>query len=324
MTLRARLVAGLVALMVVGLAIFGLTTYELYSRRQYRQLNSDLQSSVPPVTQELAQAADVSLPPSTGRGTGSTGFGSTTGGKGEAGEPQPPPGGGYRGGPSPSQEGGPGGPAVLVPPGTYGELLSKSDGVLSSIRLPLRASAPDVAAGLAGRRRGPDALRLGWRRGHGLAGTTWCPAEQRGPGRRRPADRRRHRLAQPAGADRVVGGGGTSADPFGRGRVGIAPGPFAPRARWPTRPKKSPAVTWPNAVRSGRRARRWASWRWRSTPCSTKSSGLSPKGTPPRDGFASSWPTRRTNCARRSPRSRVSPSCSASAQTTPGSARPRS
>ena len=31
MTLRLRLVAGLVALMAVGLAIFGFTTYELYS-----------------------------------------------------------------------------------------------------------------------------------------------------------------------------------------------------------------------------------------------------------------------------------------------------
>ena len=68
MTLRSRLVTGLVALMAVGLAIFGVTTYELYSRSQYRQLNSDLQSSVPLVTEELAQAADVTLPLSDGPG----------------------------------------------------------------------------------------------------------------------------------------------------------------------------------------------------------------------------------------------------------------
>ncbi len=142
MTLRARLVAGLVALMVVGLAIFGVTTYELYSRSQYRQLNSDLQGSVPLVTQELAQAADVSLPPSSGPGAGSGRFGPATSGKDEPGEPQPPAGGGYRGGPSPSHGGGPGGPAVLVPPGTYGELLNKSDRVLSSIRLPSGSSGP--------------------------------------------------------------------------------------------------------------------------------------------------------------------------------------
>jgi two-component system OmpR family sensor kinase len=148
MTLRLRLVAGLVVLMAVGLAIFGVTTYELYSRSQYGQLNSELQSSVPLVTQELAQAADVSLPLSTGPGASGTRVGATNGEKERSGEPQPPPGGGSRGGPSPGQEGGPGGPAVLVPPGTYGELLSKSDSVLSNIRLPVRTSGPDLTAGL--------------------------------------------------------------------------------------------------------------------------------------------------------------------------------
>ena len=163
MTLRARLVGGLVALMVVGLAIFGVMTYKLYSRSQYRQLNSELQSSVPLVTQELAQAADVSLPLSTERGTTSTGSGAT-GGKRQFGEPQPPPGGGYRGGPSPNQAGGPGGPAVLVPPGTYGELLNKSDSVLSSIRLPASASGPDLTAGLVANDRART-LRLGSEKG---------------------------------------------------------------------------------------------------------------------------------------------------------------
>ena len=76
MTLRSRLVTGLVALMAVGLAIFGVTTYELYSRSQYRQLNSDLQSSVPLVTEELAQAADVTLPLSDGPGASQSRSGS--------------------------------------------------------------------------------------------------------------------------------------------------------------------------------------------------------------------------------------------------------
>ena len=44
-TLRARLVAGLVVLMAVGLGIFGVTMYKLYSSSQYRQLDSDLQNS---------------------------------------------------------------------------------------------------------------------------------------------------------------------------------------------------------------------------------------------------------------------------------------
>ena len=64
MTLRARLVAGLFVLMAVGLAIFGVTMYELYSRSQYSQLADDLRNSVPLVTQELAQKAGVVLPPS--------------------------------------------------------------------------------------------------------------------------------------------------------------------------------------------------------------------------------------------------------------------
>ncbi len=132
MTLRLRLVAGLVALMAVGLAIFGFTTYELYSRSQYRQFGSDLQSSVPLVTEELSQAADVTLPLSSGPDAG----------HGRSGAQQPPPGVGARGGPSPGPEGGPGGPMVLVPPGTYGELLDKSGTVLSSIRLPAQASGP--------------------------------------------------------------------------------------------------------------------------------------------------------------------------------------
>ncbi|MGO9659474.1 MAG: sensor histidine kinase [Acidimicrobiales bacterium] len=162
MTLRSRLVTGLVALMAVGLAIFGVTTYELYSRSQYRQLNSDLQSSVPLVTEELAQAADVTLPLSDGPGASQ----SRSGGpdeKGRLDEPQPPPGGSYRGGPYPSPEGGPGGP-VLVPPGTYGELLSQSGSVLSSIRLPVRVSAPDLTAGLLAGDRART-LRLGSEKG---------------------------------------------------------------------------------------------------------------------------------------------------------------
>ena len=63
MTLRARLVAGLFVLMAVGLAIFGVTMYELYSRSQYSQLADDLRNSVPLVTQELAQKAGCCVAP---------------------------------------------------------------------------------------------------------------------------------------------------------------------------------------------------------------------------------------------------------------------
>ena len=154
MTLRLRLVAGLVALMAVGLAIFGFTTYELYSRSQYRQLNSNLQSSVPLVTEQLAQAADVDLPISNGPGDG----------LGHSYEQQPPPGASTRGGPSPGEGGGPGRPIFLVPPGTYGELLDKSGSVLSSIRLPAETSGPDLSVSLLASSRA-STLRLSSEKG---------------------------------------------------------------------------------------------------------------------------------------------------------------
>lgn len=59
--------------MSVGLAIFGVTMYELYSSSQYRQLSADLKSAVPLVTQELAQKAGVDLPkPNPGYGPSSS------------------------------------------------------------------------------------------------------------------------------------------------------------------------------------------------------------------------------------------------------------
>ncbi len=51
---------------------------------------------------------------------------------------------------------------VLVPPGTYGELLNKSGSVLSSIRLPAQASGPDLNVSLLATSRA-STLRLGSR-----------------------------------------------------------------------------------------------------------------------------------------------------------------
>ena len=161
-TLRLRLVVGLVALMTIGLAIFGLTMYGLYSSSQYRQLRSELVSSVPLVTQELAQAARRHLArlrrarrrraaqwrPSPAAGPAAA---MPTGAvrRHEARTRAPAANlgsrrGGAPGGPSPGGRG----PAVLVPPGTYGELLDKAGKVLSSIRLPDSASGPRLEAGL--------------------------------------------------------------------------------------------------------------------------------------------------------------------------------
>src|ERR1700678_1605899 len=124
MTLRARLVAGLVVLMTLGLAIFGVTMYELYSRSQYDQLTSELQSSVPLVTRELSRAAGVYIPVGgQGGGSGGNGAGDNTGAA---------PGGAVEGGPP--SGGGPGGPQVLVTPGTYGELVNEAGKVLSYVQ----------------------------------------------------------------------------------------------------------------------------------------------------------------------------------------------
>ena len=71
--------AGLFVLMAVGLAIFGVTMYELYSRSQYSQLAGDLRNSVPLVTQELAQKAGVVLPPSNSTAGPHAGYGPTSG-----------------------------------------------------------------------------------------------------------------------------------------------------------------------------------------------------------------------------------------------------
>ncbi len=125
-TLRTRLVAGLVVLMTVGLAIFGVTMYELYSSSQYDQLSSELQASVPLVTRELSRAAGVYLP------VGGQGGNPAGGGTGTSYITGAAPGGAVEGGPPAG--GGPGGPQVLVTPGTYGELVDKSGKVLSYVQ----------------------------------------------------------------------------------------------------------------------------------------------------------------------------------------------
>ena len=95
MTLRLRLVLGLVALVVVGLAVFGVTTYVLYARSEYRRLDERLSGVIPIVTNQLYENAG--LNPEDGHEPGGIGSG--------------------------ERPGGPGGrPPILVPSGTYAEL----------------------------------------------------------------------------------------------------------------------------------------------------------------------------------------------------------
>ena len=64
MTLRFRLVLALVALVAVGLAVFGIATYTAFSRVQYQRLDDQLRASVPFVTGQLyEQVSPGSGPP---------------------------------------------------------------------------------------------------------------------------------------------------------------------------------------------------------------------------------------------------------------------
>src|SRR5205814_6486727 len=89
-TLRVRLVLALLALLTVGLVIFGVATYSFYSRSQYKHLDDEVRATLPAVSRQLDEA-----------------FGRDGGGPLD----QCGPG-----------RGGRGGPPVFVPPGTWTEL----------------------------------------------------------------------------------------------------------------------------------------------------------------------------------------------------------
>jgi two-component system, OmpR family, sensor kinase len=112
MTLRWRLVLALAALVTVGLAVFGVATYSLYSRSEYQRLDDQLANSVPLVTNQLYDKAGI------GYAHGDYGG----------------PGGG------PPHPGGP----PDVPPSTYAELLAADGTQLSSIQLVDQSSQPKL------------------------------------------------------------------------------------------------------------------------------------------------------------------------------------
>ncbi|MCU1366203.1 MAG: integral rane sensor signal transduction histidine kinase [Ilumatobacteraceae bacterium] len=62
MTLRLRLVVGLVILVLTGLAIFGFSTYALYSRTQYQRLDLQLRNSLSSTACKLFSQADLGGP----------------------------------------------------------------------------------------------------------------------------------------------------------------------------------------------------------------------------------------------------------------------
>jgi len=125
MTLRFRLVLALVALVAVGLAVFGIATYTAFSRVQHQRLDDQLRASVPFVTGQLYEQV------SPGSG------------------PPGPPGGPTAGGPA---GGGPAGGGPIVPSGTYAQLRDPSGAVVATLQpwdstkqpsLPDDLTAPD-------------------------------------------------------------------------------------------------------------------------------------------------------------------------------------
>jgi two-component system OmpR family sensor kinase len=131
MTLRLRLVLGLVVLVTAGLALFGFATYELYSRSQYDRLDSQIRASAPAVIPSLA--GQVGLP-FDGDGGGGKGPGPGDGGH---------HGGGPGGGPGGEREGHPGPPAV-VPLVGYAELRGRDGAVLTSVAQSSTAAVPQL------------------------------------------------------------------------------------------------------------------------------------------------------------------------------------
>jgi len=134
MTLRLRLVLGLVVLVTAGLAVFGFATYELYSRSQYDRLDSQIQASAPAVIPSLAGQVGLAFD---GEGGGGKGPGFGDGGHHGGG-----PGGGP-GGPGGGREEHPGPPAV-VPLVGYAELRGSDGAVLTSVAQSSTAAVPKL------------------------------------------------------------------------------------------------------------------------------------------------------------------------------------
>ena len=146
MTLRLRLVLGLVVLVAAGLTLFGVTTYTLYSRSQYKRLDQQIISSQSAVDRALDEKAGLNLQPP----TGDTSFAGVDRAPGQGGP------GGLGGGP----------PAVLAP-GTYAELIDSSGKVLSEIVLSTGSARPKLPSPLPAASSRPRLLTVGADTGSG-------------------------------------------------------------------------------------------------------------------------------------------------------------
>lgn len=124
MTLRLRLVLALVALMLVGLGLFGFVTYSLYSRSQYSSLDDQIRGSVPFVSRQLLEYAGLS--------DRSTKTQQSAGNPDEAGD-----------------NGDSGGRPPVVPLATYSEIRSSTGAVIAKLQVPGSTATPKLSTDLA-------------------------------------------------------------------------------------------------------------------------------------------------------------------------------
>ena len=130
MTLRLRLVLGLVVFVTAGLAVFGVATYQLYSRSQYDRLDDQLRGSAGAVVDSLAREAGLDdTPPGSGSGFGGGPHG---------------PGGKDGDGPRDERPG----PPTVVPYGTYSELRDPGGAVVENFAQSSTAPVPALEATL--------------------------------------------------------------------------------------------------------------------------------------------------------------------------------
>jgi two-component system OmpR family sensor kinase len=127
MTLRLRLVLALVTLVALGLAVFGVTTYTVYSRSQHQHLDDLIRGSEGLVERRLE-------------------------GENQLGPGQGP---------------GPGVPPVNIPGGTYAELLSSSGAVVNSFNESNGTAQPDLPSPLPPASRVPKLFTTGSTTGSG-------------------------------------------------------------------------------------------------------------------------------------------------------------
>ena len=109
MTLRLRLVLGLVVLVTAGLAVFGVATYQLYSRSQYARLDDQIRASAGAAAATLGRDAGV-IPAGFGGFGGPGGRDGGPGGRGRDDDHKAPP--------------------AVVPYGTYSELRDPNGAVV--------------------------------------------------------------------------------------------------------------------------------------------------------------------------------------------------